>query len=76
MSKVKTDLEKLNTEMSSFPDESREAILNIINKKPNSDMKELINQMKIFETKLEAQQSNSDSQQRMMRWVIGIVGVF
>ena len=101
------DLEKLNKEMGSLPKESREAILNIINEKTNSDMDRFISELKSFksefesklesqqskleskseslqsklESKLESQQSksealqiNSDSQLRMMRWMIGIVG--
>ena len=68
------DLNKLNKEMNSLPEEIREAILNIINQKTNSDMDRFISELKSFKSELEAQQSNSDSQLRMMRWVIGIVG--
>ena len=73
------DLKKLNEEMNSLPEEIREAILNIINEKTNSDMDRFISELKSFksefETKLESQQSKSYAQHKIMLWAISLIGV-
>ena len=59
------DLEKLNKEMNNLPD--REAILNIINEKTNNDMKEVISEIKNFESKLESLQSKLESKSESLQ---------
>ena len=58
------ELDKLSKEIDKIPKKQKVAILKIIDIKTNNDMREVIN-------KLEAQQQKSDSQHRIMLWVIG-----
>ena len=68
------ELNQLNKNFENIPQKQRKGVLNLIEYKTTENMKEVIQEIRRLETKIDALEIKMDTKINAIYWVLGVIG--